>query len=354
MAKPGRTGVLTFHRCINYGSYWQARQLVEGLRARGCDAVLLDHESAEINRAEWRCALQPLLPQRTPPADRPLYARKTRTFIKAIAQLPLSEPFPLGSPQEAGQFDLVIVGSDEVWNMGHPWYRHCAPFFGEGLRARRLASYAASFGNYDHAKGLDPWWAERLARFDAISVRDVNSAALVEQSIGRQPALVLDPCLQFPPQVTPEPDTGPYVLVYGHNFPQWFQSGVSQWAARKRLPLVSVGYGNEWTDEQRIAAGPQEFARLMAGASAVATNFFHGCVFALLNAKPFACASSHYRANKIVDLTRVLGAKRHLLQEGSTASQIASVLGEPLDAAIFARIASLRESSNSFLDHVLR
>src|SRR5690349_8232637 len=40
-----KIGVLTFHRCINYGSYWQARCLVDGLRARGHDAVLLDHHS---------------------------------------------------------------------------------------------------------------------------------------------------------------------------------------------------------------------------------------------------------------------------------------------------------------------
>ena len=52
-----KIGVLTFHRCINYGSYWQARCLVEGLRARGHDAVLLDHDSPQVNRAEWRCAL---------------------------------------------------------------------------------------------------------------------------------------------------------------------------------------------------------------------------------------------------------------------------------------------------------
>ena len=30
-----RVGVLTFHRCINYGSYWQARCLVEAIAARG-------------------------------------------------------------------------------------------------------------------------------------------------------------------------------------------------------------------------------------------------------------------------------------------------------------------------------
>src|SRR4051794_24764307 len=104
MTPAGRIGVLTFHRRINYGSWWQARQLVEGLRARGLDAVLLDHDDAAINRAEWRCALQPLLPERVPKAGLPLYARKTRKFIKAIAELPLSQRFALDRPQEAGKF----------------------------------------------------------------------------------------------------------------------------------------------------------------------------------------------------------------------------------------------------------
>jgi hypothetical protein len=30
-----KLGILTFHKCINFGSYWQARCLAEGLRARG-------------------------------------------------------------------------------------------------------------------------------------------------------------------------------------------------------------------------------------------------------------------------------------------------------------------------------
>ena len=34
------TGVLTFHRCINYGSYWQARCLMEGLRRRAASDAL--------------------------------------------------------------------------------------------------------------------------------------------------------------------------------------------------------------------------------------------------------------------------------------------------------------------------
>ena len=78
MSVPRKIGVLTFHRCINYGSYWQARCLVDGLRGRGHDAVLLDHRSVRVNRAEWKCALSPLLPAPTPPSEYPLYAGPAR------------------------------------------------------------------------------------------------------------------------------------------------------------------------------------------------------------------------------------------------------------------------------------
>src|SRR5206468_11950867 len=122
MASPRKIGVLTFHRSINYGSYWQARCLVEGLRARGHDAELLDHDCRCIRRAEARCALQPKLPQHTPREELIDYAKKTRRFIDAIARLPMSRRFSLHEPGAAKNYDAIVVGSDEVWNFRHPWY----------------------------------------------------------------------------------------------------------------------------------------------------------------------------------------------------------------------------------------
>ena len=90
MASHLRVGVLTFHRCINYGSYWQARCLVEGLRARGHDAVLLDHHDDAVARAEWRCAFQPSLPERSRIEDLPRYKEKGRKFLAAFDALPQS------------------------------------------------------------------------------------------------------------------------------------------------------------------------------------------------------------------------------------------------------------------------
>ncbi|WP_186417318.1 polysaccharide pyruvyl transferase family protein [Bosea sp. CS1GBMeth4] len=346
-------GVLTFHRCINYGSYWQARCLVEGLRGLGHDAVLLDHDSAAAKRAEWRCALAPLLPEQSPASDRALYRAKVRSFQSAVAALPLSQPFDLASPGTMAACDLVVVGSDEVWNLRHPWYGGVPAFFGSGLPTRGLVSYAASFGNHDAAEGLGVPWRDWLARFACISVRDANSSALVRVATSRRPVIVLDPCLQFPPRLDHAGETGNYLAVYGHGFPCGVRSMVRAWAGRHGCAIRSVGYRNDWADEQHLAAGPHDFAAHMAGARAVVTNFFHGCVFALLQSKPFACSPSAYRFNKVRDLSALLGLGERLVDDRSSQAQVDALLGEPPGDGVMRRIGALRAASFDYLDRAL-
>src|SRR5947209_19222126 len=100
-----KVGVLTFHKCINYGSYWQARCLVEWIRGRGHEAELMDHDCLCIRRAEAKCALQPTLPARTPRDELGMYAAKTRRFIEAMDLLPLSRRFSLHDPGKAKEYD---------------------------------------------------------------------------------------------------------------------------------------------------------------------------------------------------------------------------------------------------------
>jgi polysaccharide pyruvyl transferase len=352
-AHPGRIGVLTFHKCVNYGSYWQARCLVEGLRARGHDAELLDHDCSCVRRAEARCALQPKLPERTPSQELPRYRAKTRRFVDAIARLPLSRRFSLHEPEAAGRYDTIVVGSDEVWNFRHPWYGSKPIFFGDGLDAGRLVSYGASFGNHSAWHGMDPEWARKLARFSALSVRDENSWHLVRGGIGREAELVLDPCLLFPPGGRTASHSSAYALVYGYGFPGWLKALARRWAHHSGVRLVSVGYSNDFADEQRIGDGPIEFAQLMAGARAVITNFFHGCVFALLNGKPWATVPSEYRSIKIPELAATLGAGHRLVDERTSEQSFFELLDTPVKEEVKARIAQLRARSETYLDAAL-
>jgi hypothetical protein len=116
---------------------------------------------------------------------------------------------------------------------------------------------------------------------------------------------------------------------------------------------VSIGYRNVIADEQWLRAGPLEFARAMAGASAVATNFFHGCVFALLTGKPFAAVSMPYLHNKLRDLTAALNAQHHLLTDGSDAAAVPHLLRAPLADSIHESMARMRGRSTAYLDAAL-
>jgi hypothetical protein len=354
-SSPADIGVLTFHRCVNNGSWWQTRCLVDGLRARGHDVVVMDHRSARVDRAEWRCALQPTLPTQTVPGDRHSYRRKVDLFLAAIATLPCSTPFALDRPCDATWPRTVVVGSDEVWNPSHPWYGGASLFFGQGVRAERLVSYAASAGNHDASCGIDPQLVEHLRRFDAVSVRDENSRALVGRALAADPVLVLDPCLQFPPVLEGTwigPD-GPFAVVYGHNFSGAARTHVRQWADERGCRLLSVGYRNDWADEQWLDAGPHDFALAIARSSAVVTNFFHGCVFALLHDRPFACETSPYRHHKVQSLMHELGGEAHLVGAHDPGARWSAALDAPVSGALHDALAVRRAASERFLDLAL-
>jgi len=344
----GRIGVLTFHRAINYGSWWQARCLVQGLRDMGHDALLLDHRDRRIDLAEWRCALQPLLPVRSPAEDRRRHAAKVRAFASAQNRLPRTAPFPASAPGDAAAFDAIVVGSDEVWNRAHPWYGGSGLFWGEGLAGPRLIAHAASCGN--HAGPLSPADAAALARFARIAARDEPTRALVRQATGQAPPLVLDPVLQFPPPPAPPLRRAPYALVYGHEFPEWFGPAARDWAGARGLRLLSVGYRAPFADEQWLEANPQGFACAVAGAEAVLTAMFHGAVFALNAGKPFVAVPSPYRASKLTDLLAGLGAERHLL---AGPAPLAQILDEPPDPGMAARLALRRRQSHAALEAAL-
>ena len=355
MATPRKVGVLTFHKSINYGSYWQARCLTEGLRGLGHDAELLDYHCNCVTRAEAKCALQPRLPHRASRPEMRGYSAKVRKFIDAISALPLSRQFSLHDPDGAPEFDRIVVGSDEVWNLSHPWYGGKPLFYGVGLKPPRLISYAASFGSYSCHWGIQAYWADQLRRFDSLSVRDDNSYWLVRGSTGSEPPLVLDPCLQFADSIPDErgEDVAPYLLVYGHGFPDWLARSARAWAASAGIRIVSIGYRNDFADEQMIGAGPIEFARMMAGAKAVITNFFHGCVFALRNARPFAATVSEYRYNKVQDLASALGVRQRIIDGSTRPQELQRLLSTPPTPRVASRIAELRQRSREFLDEAL-
>jgi len=143
-------------------------------------------------------------------------------------------------------------------------------------------------------------------------------------------------------------------VVYGFGFTGPFAQHAQQWAKRAGVRLVSVDYYNPWANENRLSASPDDFIHLMRNARAVVTNDFHGCVFSLRYARPYACEALPYRAIKIHDLLATVGAEKHQVRPANMAESWTERLNEPLDPEILARIHGLRKSSQAYLDQVLR
>ena len=84
--------------------------------------------------------------------------------------------------------DVLVIGSDEVFNciQVNPNVGYSLELFGKDHRAKRLISYAASFGNTTLQKleeyGKQNEIAGLLQNFHALSVRDTNSACLLYTS----------------------------------------------------------------------------------------------------------------------------------------------------------------------------
>src|SRR3546814_15938863 len=114
-----------------------------------------------------------------------LFRSKTRQFLNAFTSLPRSDRFALDNPHGLDGYDLVVIGSDEVWNLQHPWYGGYPIFYSSGLRTEKLVSYAASFGNHNASDGLGSDWADKLRNFAWISVRDENSRQLIRDALGQ-------------------------------------------------------------------------------------------------------------------------------------------------------------------------
>jgi hypothetical protein len=186
-------------------------------------------------------------------------------------------------------------------------------------------------------------------------VRDQNSFWLVRGTTGREAPTVLDPVLQFPEigRTPAGPEEEPFALVYGHSFPVWFVAALERWARSSGVRLRSIGYHNAFSDEQLLEAGPFEFARLMRGARAVITNYFHGCVFALLNAKPFATVTSDYRRNKVRDLASAFDAQERIVEPDTPQLELDRLLANPPGPRVFERIAEARQQSREFLHGAL-
>lgn len=198
------------------------------------------------------------------------------------------------SPFLNERYDYFIAGSDQIWN---PYFtfNYEFNFLTFAPKHKRIA-YAASFGVEnipDEKKSLFRDW---LTDMEKISVREFSGQSIVKDLTGKEVPVLLDPTMLLTKEewneISKKPkwmsqDPNKYMLVYtlGNEDTKVVIDKIK--TTNKHYANCKVILLNNVTNGKGFCISPDEFIWLVAHASVILTDSFHGTVFSILFGKPF-------------------------------------------------------------------
>lgn len=321
-----RLGILSMQRVKNWGSFLQAFALKKTIEELGHECSFLDIKVGvgvppeEMSGRKRNCTIFPFFRN----AFCFIYyflkgelsARlKGRAYQKEFGAKYNKEFLPLLGIDEFKyednkSFDLVVIGSDEVFNCtqpSSPWAK-TLHFFGEGIDAKKIITYAASFGYTAmddlERHGLKGRIANALKNVSILSVRDMNSYSIIEQLTGKSPELCVDPAIifDFGPYMPKEVPDKDYLVVYtyrGRVVDPGEIKAIKDFAKSKNKKLISLYCYYDWCDKSVIADTPFELLSYFANADYVVTDTFHGSIFSMKFNRDFCTIVRNTNTQKI-------------------------------------------------------
>ncbi|MCB5188075.1 polysaccharide pyruvyl transferase family protein [Methylobacillus caricis] len=366
-------GILTMHRVINHGSFMQAYALKSIIESYGYEVSFRDFKAGTAKHKGEKVVL-PSLMQKIKKIPRTIlninHAILKRSFSKKMEHQFKNQYWPLLGVGIDHNYDLsadkMFIGSDEVFNYTqNHGFAYVPCLFGHQIVAKDIVSYAASAGYANWTDVVNDDMKEEIGsgfnKINFLSVRDQNTSDIVTNCTGNAPTLVIDPTLlydfhkEMPKQRLIE---GKYLLIYAYggrmDSPEEI-SAIKNYAASKKLKIVSAGFYHDWCDEN-ILVSPFELLKVFKDAEFVVTDTFHGSIFAMKNAKQFATFVRKKsvwgsNSNKVVYLLKQFGMESRIVDD---LDMIPGVLEAPAPYDIFNKqLEEWQEKSKSFLASVL-
>ena len=290
---------------------------------------------------------------------RSCFSKDIKTTIKRFCQLrflrrnnmELKESNKVADAQgiSKADYDSIILGSDEIFNMKHPCFDKV--YMGVGITDKHIISYAVSCGqNYDIDMPDDCKKSLRFA--NSLSVRDFYTQKFIEKNIKITPQIVLDPTMLLDNDC----NTGArlveedYLLLYSFTPLKDIREKIIRYAKERGLKIVLIGTpikDDSWVDNALYFLSLDEWKRMFYYSTAVITDSYHGTIFAIKNHKQFMLIKKNDKENKIKGLLNQIGLEKSFY---NPLCDIKDFLAEPIDyEEIDNRISILRKSSIDYL-----
>lgn len=316
-----RVGILTYYHALNYGAYWQACFLCNRLnQEEGIEAEIIDYhmkiEDYIYDYFHW-----PLYLKLFRFSKYKFRVALKKVFLDALNDecMKKSDDFCVSDSIDDfrnyvyGKYDVVIVGSDEVWKLDsfrgfpNPYWLNF-----ELLGCRKLAYAVSSRSDFEKLNSLGQEMViSALEDFEFISVRDSLTYDSVMRMVSdkRKVHMMCDPSFVYDYDIQPasirsilgkniglEPTKKNIVIMV--TCKKITKKIYKQ--LNKDYNLISTHF---WYDKYiNVAASPKEWLQLIANADFVITDAFHGTCFSIVYNTPFLALGTPKKASKIKEL----------------------------------------------------
>ena len=365
-----KTGIITHYDVHNHGAHLQLYALAQTLKELGYDAKALQYQK----NYDFMGGIQAGNKYNISLKSIPIYIRYVlkngifRTVYnikkrKILSEFRAQKKLVGGFYSEASDLDAVVIGSDEIFSIEagpNPWY------FGIGIPCKKQISYAASFGptslNMIDDHNMNEFVKAGLSNIKYISVRDANSALIVEHYLGKKTEIVCDPVLlyDFSKKLSDKvlkkfrkkhPEK--YCIVYSYDYNMNDSNtikSIKHFAKKRGLKVYSIGYYHGWCDKS-INLDPLEVLKWFACSEFVFTDTFHGSVISLATGTQFV-AMIRGNSNKLKFLLEQYNVSNRIINRFD---EIEKVVKNNIDyTQINIVIRDLREKSRLYLSESLK
>ncbi|MTC74107.1 polysaccharide pyruvyl transferase family protein [Providencia sp. wls1919] len=318
-----KVAILSMQKVINYGSFMQSFALRKTIESLGHECEYID-----IKNGIQKDGLK---------RNKKLYFKKfkdrflNRYALKNLKQHQLlNKRFHEEFFEELGvlkrsysSYDMVIIGSDEVFNFAQPTpWGFTDQLYGNVKEAKNVISYAGSFGhttmNDIEKYGVKVEISTAMKSMKDISVRDLNSANIVESLLGTPPLMHVDPVFlyDFNKHLT-EIKEKDYIIIY--TYPSRISDKneiekIVNFAREHNKKLISIGFYFPWCDEV-VTPHPFEVLSYIKNSDYVITDTFHGTIFSLIMNKKFGTIIRNTNSQKLTSLLDIMKQSNRIIQD---------------------------------------
>lgn len=301
-----KIGILTFSTALNYGAILQTYALQEVLKEMGHDVSVINYNPAYLQKHyrvfSYRPGLRSLVTKKGWESwfyylSKVIIRRHRRSHLFAKFR---NKYLSIRTLRDAVKcrFDIIICGSDQIWNPKITDNRLDDVFFGmidQPQNTKRIA-YAASVGENVNITPYMETFLLKLRNFSSISVREKSLAELINDTKKYSKVeTVLDPTLLagrtiFERLASKKVVNEPYLLYFTLSNNDNLRESSKKFASRNRWAFVEATTYFDYIKGEKFIRiiSPNEFCSLIKNARFVVTDSYHATVFSVIFHRLFA------------------------------------------------------------------